>query len=176
MAGVLPPIVKQVVVKADPARAFTRFTREIQSWWPLASHSVFGGEAESLVFEERVGGRILERAPGGRECSWGTVLEYDPPRRVVFTWHPGREAPTAQTVELVFAPEGDRTRVTLTHSGWEHFGSGAKQAHGAYPLGWRYVLGRFADERSVAMWALTTLTNLVVAMVRRGKKREQSTP
>ncbi len=47
-----------------------------------------------------------------------TVKVWDPPRRVAFIWnsHPH------ETVDVVFAPEGDGTRVTLTHYGWQNEG------------------------------------------------------
>lgn len=84
------PLVKNVTVKAPPDAAFRRFTAEIGAWWPLGSHSVGGQDAETVTMEGRAGGRIVERIRGGRECVWGTVTAWDPPRRVAFTWHPGR--------------------------------------------------------------------------------------
>ena len=120
-----PPIVRQVVVKALAERAFARFTDEIHTRWPLASHSVLEGEAESLSFEGRVGGRIVERGPDGRECVWGTVVAWEPPRRVAFTWHPGREAghqarlrpePARAPPEYSAGPRGSRTAPTAPAS------------------------------------------------------------
>ena len=48
-----------------------------------------------------------------------TVTIWDPPHRVAFTWnsHPD------ETVDVVFAPESDGTRVTLTHHGWQNSGA-----------------------------------------------------
>ena len=62
-----------ITVKAPPERAFARFTREIARWCPLHSHSVGEADAESVVMEERVGGRIVERTRGGAEFVWGTI-------------------------------------------------------------------------------------------------------
>src|SRR5262245_27495428 len=122
------PIVKQVIVNAPPERAFARFTAEIHTWWPLASHSVFEGEADHVRFEGRVGGRIVERAPDGRESVWGTVVTWEPPRRVAFTWHPGHDPSEAQDVEVTFTPEQGATRVQLTHKGFERLGKIANRA------------------------------------------------
>ena len=58
------PLRKTVVVKAPPERAFHRFTAEIATWWPLRSHSVGQTDAETVVLEGRVGGRIVERIRG----------------------------------------------------------------------------------------------------------------
>jgi uncharacterized protein YndB with AHSA1/START domain len=126
---------------------------------------VFESEAESVTFEGRVGGRIVERAPGGRECVWGTVQAWDPPRRVAFTWHPGREPALAQDVEVTFTPEGERTLVRLVHKGFERLGEkDGRLAARAYPIGWVYVLGLYAERRGLVMTSLGALTNLLLAM------------
>ena len=171
MSATLPPVVKQVVVKADPVRAFARFTEEIGTWWPLSSHSVFEGEADTVTFEGREGGRIVERSRDGRECVWGTVRTWDPPRRVAFTWHPGHEPAKAQDVEVTFTAEGGRTRVQLTHVGFERLGEReGRMASRAYPLGWTFVLGLYAERRGVLMVLLHGLTNTLMA-VRAWKQR-----
>ena len=171
MSATLPPVVKQVVVQADPARAFARFTEEIATWWPLSSHSVFEGDADTVLFEGREGGRIVERSRDGRECVWGTVRTWDPPRRVAFTWHPGHDAAKAQDVEVTFTAEGGRTRVQLTHVGFERLGEReGRMASRAYPLGWTFVLGLYAERRGVVMALLGGLTNTLMA-VRAWKQR-----
>jgi uncharacterized protein YndB with AHSA1/START domain len=171
MSETYPPVVKNMIVKATPERAFARFTAEIGSWWPLASHSVFDGAADRVRFEGRVGGHIVEGTPDGRESVWGTVKAWDPPRRVAFTWHPGHEAAKAQDVEVTFSAEGDGTRVRLTHVGFERLGEKeGKMAARAYPIGWEYVLGMYTERRGLFMAALRTLTNTMLA-VRAWKQR-----
>jgi hypothetical protein len=91
-----------------------------------------------------VGGQIRESIQGGDQAIWGTVLEWNPPGQVAFTWHPGKPASTAQRVELRFIQQGSGTRVELVHSGWEALGPLAKAAHRGYPLGWMYVLRLYA--------------------------------
>ena len=165
MSATLPPVVKQVVVNAAPARAFARFTSEIGTWWPLGSHSVFEGDADTVVFEGREGGHIVERSRDGRESLWGTVRTWDPPRRVAFTWHPGHDPAQAQDVEVTFTAEGGRTRVQLTHVGFERLGEReGRIASRAYPLGWVYVLGIYAGRRGLVMTALHGLTNMLMAL------------
>jgi uncharacterized protein YndB with AHSA1/START domain len=161
-----PPVRRSVTVKAGPETAFYRFTREIASWWPLPSHSIGGRDAESVAIEERVGGRILERIRGGRECVWGTVTAWDPPRRVAFTWHPGHDPEQAQDVEVRFTGVGSTTRVELVHRGFERLGAQARLARRAYPMGWTYVLGRYARRRDPGMMLLTGLTSVLMAIQR----------
>jgi hypothetical protein len=86
------PIEKSLPVTLTQAGAFKLFTDGIASWWPLATHSVLGAQAECCSVEPRVGGRIYETGPGERQILWGTVIAWEPYRRLVFSWHPGREA------------------------------------------------------------------------------------
>jgi uncharacterized protein YndB with AHSA1/START domain len=163
---VYPPILKSVRVKAPPEKAFHRFTAEMGRWWPLPSHSVGQRDAESVAMEGRVGGRILERIRGGRECVWGTVTSWEPPHRVAFTWHPGDDPARAQDVEVRFTSEGDHTRVELEHRGFERLGALAKRAHRGYPLGWAYVLGRYAGRRGPFMALVTVMTSTMMGVLR----------
>lgn len=139
------PVRKSITVRWRPEVAFRRFTEEIASWWPLRKHSVGGERSQDVVFESRPGGRIYEVIEGGEEAVWGTLIEYDAPHRVEFTWHPGREPSTAQRVEVRFSAAADGTRVDLVHSGWETFGEGAREMRDEYDRGWTFVLGRYAD-------------------------------
>jgi uncharacterized protein YndB with AHSA1/START domain len=165
-APTFTPVRKSVLVKATPDRAFRRFTAEIATWWPLRSHSLGGDDSESVQMEERVGGRILERIRGGREACWGTVTAWEPPHRVAFTWHPGHDPSQAQDVEVRFTAVGEATRVDLTHAGFERLGAAAKTARRAYPMGWVYVLGLYAERGGPLMWTLSGLTSTMLAAQR----------
>jgi uncharacterized protein YndB with AHSA1/START domain len=133
------PIVKRRRVPVSPDRAFTLFTDELGSWWPLATHSVGGDQAVAAVFEAVPGGRIYERTADGAEHQWGEVLEVEPGRRLVFTWHPGRAASTAQTVEVTFTESDGECLVELVHRGWEALGETAAQTRAGYDSGWDHV-------------------------------------
>jgi hypothetical protein len=62
----------------------------------------------------------------------------------------GRLAGSASTdIEITFEPEGDRTRVWLEHIGFERVGPEAEGFREGHALGWKEVLGWFA-ERTVA--------------------------
>jgi uncharacterized protein YndB with AHSA1/START domain len=142
----LGPIVKSVTVNAPLQRAFELFTDGIATWWPLETHSVAEDRAETCVFEARQGGRIFERTATGEEHLWGAVVVWEPPHRVVYTWHPGRGEETAQEVEMHFSVERDGTRIDLEHRGWDRYGDGAAEMLRNYHGGWDYVLGRrYAD-------------------------------
>ena len=141
----LTPVVKTVRVPTDPGTAFRRFTEEMGSWWPLETHSIGRDEAEDVTVESREGGAIVERTRSGQKHVWGTITEWSPPGRLAFTWHPGRDASTAQEVKVTFTAAGEGvTEVRLEHGGWDRFGDGAAEAREPYVPGWDLVLGRYS--------------------------------
>lgn len=64
---------------------------------------------------------------------------------MVFSWLPGRDASTAQEVELSFTDNGFGTRVELEHRGWEMLGERAAEVREGYNTGWVPVLARYVD-------------------------------
>jgi uncharacterized protein YndB with AHSA1/START domain len=135
----IAPVRKTLTVPVSLEKAFRLFTVGIATWWPLATHSVTEGNAETVIIEGRVGGRFYERTSDGKESLWGEVRVWDPPRRLVYSWHPGRPADTAQEVELRFSPAGSGTRVELEHRGWEVLGDNAVSTRDSYDKGWNRV-------------------------------------
>jgi uncharacterized protein YndB with AHSA1/START domain len=136
----IEPVRHSVEVAVPAAEAFRIFVDQIDSWWPLAVHSVGGERATGCFFEGRLGGRIYEAHHDGSLHLWGTVTEWQPPERVVFSWHPGREADSAQEVELRFIDRDGRTVVELEHRGWESLGTQAAEIRERYHSGWPGVL------------------------------------
>lgn len=157
----IPPLHRSIVVDWEPAEAFRRFTDRFGEWWPIATHSVGQARTEKAIFEARVGGEIYEVFKDGGRSVWGTVLAWEPPARVVFTWHPGREPETAGEVELRFVPEGARTRVELVHSNWENFGKRARIARRGYGLGWKYVLDVWTGRRTATVLVLDAISAVI---------------
>lgn len=139
-------LTRWVAVRCPPAQAFQLFTAGLGRWWPLASISVFEADASHCVLEGRAGGRVYEVSRTGGEALWGTVLLYEPPRRLTFSWHPGRPPTSAQEVSLIFHPSEGGTRVELNHHGWEFLGPRALETRRRYEGTWDELLGRcFAD-------------------------------
>jgi uncharacterized protein YndB with AHSA1/START domain len=140
---------KSLTVRVLPERAFEVFT-ELGSWWPLASKSVSQDDAETVVVEPRVGGRVIEKTRGGEEHAWGEVLVWEPPARFAFSWHPGRAADTAQEVDVRFAAAGETTRVVLEHRGWEKLVGPGGEIPEHFDTGWDEALTSYIEfaERS----------------------------
>jgi uncharacterized protein YndB with AHSA1/START domain len=141
---------KSVTVSVPVERAFEVFTAEIGTWWPLRTHAVDTERSETVVMEGRVGGRLYERTPSGEEHVWGTLVAWEPPNRIVYSWHPGRGEETAQEVEITFGPEGEGTRVDIRHYGWERLGDRLEETIASYNEGWNKVIAVYAQaaERS----------------------------
>jgi len=115
-------------VDAEPDHAFWIWTRRASMWWP-PSHTTAKRKGTSLVFEPGPGGRVFERDPDGNEVDWGSVLVWEPPRRLVYLWHIFADASDATEVEVRFLPNGDgTTRVELEHRGWDAFDGGGGEA------------------------------------------------
>lgn len=135
---------KSVTVSVPVERAFEVFTAEIGTWWPLRTHAVDTERSETVVMEGRVGGRLFERTPTGEEHVWGTLVGWEPPNRIVYSWHPGRGEETAQEVEITFGPEGEGTRVDIRHYGWEKLGDRLEETIASYNEGWDKVIAVYA--------------------------------
>lgn len=143
-ATAVPPVVRAALVDLSPEEAFAVFTDEIGAWWPLPTHGTFGDTAGGLAFDN---GCLVERSIDGTEVVWGEVRAWEPPGRLVVSWHPGRSEDDASEVEVSFIPDGDGTRVILEHRGWEAFGTDAAARRRDYsrPNAWGSVLDHFAD-------------------------------
>lgn len=152
IAPYLEPVKKAVTVPLPPAQAFDLFTARIASWWPLGERfSISGPRAMTCAIEPRVGGAVYEVRDDGERLPWGKVLAWDPPRRLLLSWHPGKSPDVAQAVEVTFAIDGNGTRVELVHREWQKLGSDAARVRDSYDGGWETVfLGAYAARASEA--------------------------
>lgn len=144
---------QEIVVEASAERAFRVFTEQMDKIKPR-EHNMLGVDIQETVFEPRAGGRIYDRGTDGSECEWASVLAYEPPDRVVFSWNVSpywqveTDAVKRSEVEVRFIAESpERTRVELEHrhldrhgEGWEGLRDGV-----AAPDGWPLYLQRYTD-------------------------------
>lgn len=95
------------------------------------------------VSDWQVGSRWESRSPDGEVYLEGEILEIDPPRRLVHTFHvvhePEAAAEGPSRLEFEITPIGDRCRLTVIHTGrgpatmeytsggWETIFSGLKE-------------------------------------------------
>jgi Activator of Hsp90 ATPase homolog 1-like protein len=143
---------KNVRVGVHIEQAFSVFVEQMETWWP-AEHHIGAKPFASIIVEPRVGGRWYERDAEGKDCEWGTVRAWDPPRLVTLTWHLGptwqydADLAKASDVAIRFTSEGpSATLVELEHSGIERHGEGWEQLRVGLdgPGAWERTLAEFA--------------------------------
>lgn len=143
----IAPIVKSVLVKPPPARAFELFISHMGRWWPSA-RTPGKSPAVDVVIEPRKGGRWFELDADGNETQWGEVLACEPPDRLLLGWRLDmnfRYDPNFLTeVEITFAIAGDGgTTVRLEHRHLERFGVDAERMYGLIIRGWPERLAEY---------------------------------
>jgi uncharacterized protein YndB with AHSA1/START domain len=144
----IPPVTKSMVVNLAVEDAFRLFTAGIGTWWPVHTHSVGEDQARTCKIEGQIGGRFYEIQDDGTEVLWGTMLAWDPPARLVFSWHPGYDVEQAQEVEVTFEAEGTGARLNLVHRGWEKRAQEYPEVRDGYDQGWDIVLGLYIAQAS----------------------------
>lgn len=132
----IAPVVKTIRVRASKTRAFDAFTGEISTWWPVAQHSLDSENAEAIVLEPKMDGRLYQRQKDGTILDWGHVTGFDRPDRLSLAWHVGRTPQEATRVTVTFADIGDGlAEIILTHDGFEVLDDGEETRNG-YNQGW----------------------------------------
>ena len=127
-------------VACSPEHAFDVWTSRMGTWWPT-DHTVTGGDDVVVVLQSGVGGRIYERTAEGVEHDWGEVTVWDPPGRLGYLWHIGRERSTATEVQVRFVPQGKaNTRIEIEHRGWEQLGTEGAEIRNKNQIGWQTVM------------------------------------
>jgi uncharacterized protein YndB with AHSA1/START domain len=145
-------VTKSVTVRAPRTRAFAVFTERFFTWWP-SSHHIGDAELADAVIEPEVGGRWYERGVDGVECDWGRVLAFDPPDRLVLSWHLrgdwsyDPDPAKASEIEIRFVEdEPGTTRVELSHRHIERHDVPEDVARGVgSPNGWAGILATYAE-------------------------------
>jgi hypothetical protein len=133
-------IIKSILVQQDAAEAFQVWTDRIKEWWP-AGHSLSGDPKTQVFIEGKIGGRFYERTSNGDEISWGSVVVWEPPYRLVHTWFLGSGQELPSQVEVQFTPVNEKeTRVEIAHRGPEFIGDLWWKINPRFQMGWEVVL------------------------------------
>ena len=120
----MEPLVVEFEVDASAEHAFNVWTAKPSVWWPR-SHTVSKDASAQIVFEPFAGGRVYERGADGSEHEWGEMLEWRPPRRLSYLWHPFFARDEATEVVVTFSDRAGRTRVRIEQTGFERLGKPA---------------------------------------------------
>jgi uncharacterized protein YndB with AHSA1/START domain len=143
------PVRKTLQVNAPLARAFDVFTAGFGRWWPK-SHHIATVEMKDAIIEPRVGGRWYEVGEDGSQCEWGRVLAWEPPARVVLSWHLNGKFQYDDAVESeldvrFIAENANVTRVELEHRIMAPDAEAIREGVDS-PGGWSGLLEMFAKE------------------------------
>ena len=150
---------KSVHVNAPPATAFDVFTAGLTRWWPIAM-GIGPTPRAKVLLEPRLGGRWLEVADDGTETVVATVAVWDPPRRVVLTWHMSAQMKSdlnaRSEVDVHFASDGgEGTQVELLHHKFESLGAeGGAVLRAGVNSGWPGLLDLFAARADIEAAAI----------------------
>lgn len=127
----------EVLIAASPETVFDFF---------VDPHLMMQWMGRAVEADPRQGG-IFRNEIRDDTVAAGEYVAVEPPHRVVFTWGWEGDGPTVNpgesTVEVRLAPEGDGTRVRLSHSGLPSTESAEKHGYG-----WRHYLDRLAKAAS----------------------------
>ncbi len=77
---------KTIHVEVPIEKAFQVFTERMGKWWP-ATHHVGDKPFKDILIDPKTGGRWYEINSDGAECIWGSVVAWEPPKKVVLSWH-----------------------------------------------------------------------------------------
>jgi len=145
----LDTVVAEIEVAAPAERVFAAITdpHQLMHWWGEKGAC----SAKLWELDARVGGRWRFEAAdsnGGRVINGvssfkanGEIVEYDPPRVLAYTWianwhcEPGRST----LVRWELFPEGEVTRVKVTHSGLADEPEARKDYGGGWPSVVKYL-------------------------------------
>jgi uncharacterized protein YndB with AHSA1/START domain len=147
-----PTVRREVVVPLPIEEAFAGFTARFGDFKP-PEHNLLGVPIAETVFEEHVGGGIVDRGIDGSECRWARILAFEPPTLVIFSWDIGptwqleTDVKNTSEVEVRFVAEStDRTRLELEHRHLDRHGPGWQSLRDgvADDQGWPLYLQRYA--------------------------------
>ena len=140
------PLRRSVTVRCGVQHAFDVFTSQLDMWWP-PSHK--HDSTAELILEPREGGRFMERR-GGDERVLGTVLVWEPPAKLSYTWFPGAlQGPTQ--VDVLFRADGDKTTVQVVHyEGQSQLGEQWQERVQLFARAWATVLPAFEEYANAA--------------------------
>jgi uncharacterized protein YndB with AHSA1/START domain len=115
---------------------------ETTRWWPR-DHTRSSDPDVFISFEGRPGGRIFERTSDGIEHEWGQVVAWEPPHRLAYLWHIYGGPEDATEVAITFTGEGDKTTVTIVHTGWERLVGRASELRSRNHHAWESLISHY---------------------------------
>jgi uncharacterized protein YndB with AHSA1/START domain len=108
--------------RASAERVFDAWLDEksVRQWMAIAVGAMGAFDVKRVEIEPRIGGKFTfsDMRKDGEAVHWGTYLEIDRPRRLVFTWFTSKEdeRENASVVTLTIERDGDGCVATIVHA------------------------------------------------------------
>jgi uncharacterized protein YndB with AHSA1/START domain len=140
---------KTLLLECSQEHAFRVFAQRMGQWWP-ADHHIGAAPFRDIIVEPCTGGQWYEIDTDERRGAWGSVLAWEPPHRLVLSWHLNTkfqfdpDMARASELHLLFVSLADRqTRVEFEHRGIERHGEGYQELRDRLDRGWVGILELF---------------------------------
>jgi uncharacterized protein YndB with AHSA1/START domain len=130
-------VVKEIRIQAPPELVFSALTdpAEVKAWWVIPGQY----ETRDAQLDVRVGGRYRVSGTSVRLKEFAVTGVYrivEPPHRLSYTWTPDWDAGARDSiVDIRLEPEGEETRVIVTHTMFS-----TQSARDSHAEGWPAVL------------------------------------
>ena len=126
-------IEQSICIHAAPERVW-RFLTEpehVAHWLGCMRYKKVIGHV--FYMQQDASKREQDDIEGATHCE---ILKLEEPRRFAFSWY--LPSTPATEVQITLEPDGENTRVTLTHRGWDQFDAEAiRQIRDALAGGWK---------------------------------------
>ena len=126
-----PKFVYVIYIASTPEKVFEALTD--------GDMSVHYWHGSRIVSDWKIGSSFLLKLERGDKEIIGTVAEYDPPRQLVYTFHPqfgGTDKEPPSRVAFEIEPQKDQVKLTMVHDGFE----AGSQVFEAISRGWPLIL------------------------------------
>ena len=143
-------ITMEFTVKIAKEKAFSKFLRDLNQWWPK-KYTWSQDKLAEIRIDGQKDGLCTEIGPYGFRCDWGRVKELSENEKIELKWQisPKREPipnpEKASDIKIVFSENGEMTNVKFEHRNFEKHGEGAEEYRNMMngEQGWNYILNAY---------------------------------
>src|SRR5690625_1955188 len=130
-------VAQSITIAAPLERVWSALVDEPSQWWG-SPYLLIADARPQLTIDAQLGGQVRE-VVADHQASWGTITDVSPGRLLAWTGGMGMGGAATGTVEYRLDPDGDGTRVTVTHVAIGPFAQGTIDA---YDYGWADLQAR----------------------------------
>lgn len=134
----IQPIIKEVTVNAPISKVWGALTEKEQlAKWFHASGDYTGEVGKTFHMDVTHEGKDYQHTL--------TIREKIANKKLALDWHINGDAGQTHVI-YDLEPEGNKTRVRVTHSGFEKYGAEGEKNRNGYNQGWDHVLNKLLKE------------------------------